>query len=64
MNGNNSLILNEATIIEAMQEYLDKRYTPNISVKSVRQDMTQGGNINTFRIELTDKLLPSMTPTS
>lgn len=36
MTGNNTLILNAATIIEALQEYFDKRYTPNIKVLDCR----------------------------
>lgn len=35
MKGNNVIYLNTATLIEAVQEYLDKRITPNIRVESV-----------------------------
>jgi hypothetical protein len=35
MKGNNVMHLNSATLIEAVQEYLDKRITPNIKVESV-----------------------------
>ncbi len=37
MKGSNELKLNEATLIEAMQEYLDKRYTSKVAVQSVKQ---------------------------
>lgn len=37
MKGSNSLHLNEPTIVEAVQEYLDKRYTPHVKVCSVKQ---------------------------
>ena len=37
MKGNNELKLNEATIIDAVQEYLDKRYTPKVVVTSVKE---------------------------
>ena len=36
MIGNNTLILNTATVIEAMQEYFDKRYTPKVEVKDFK----------------------------
>jgi hypothetical protein len=35
MKGNNELRLNQATLIEAVQEYLAKRYTPTPKVNSV-----------------------------
>ena len=40
MKGNNELRWNEATIIEAVQEYLDKRYTPKVRVVAVAIDGT------------------------
>jgi hypothetical protein len=42
VKGSNSLQLNEATIIEAVQEYLDKRYAPNVKVCSVKQTVGAG----------------------
>jgi hypothetical protein len=42
VKGSNSLQLNEATIIEAVQEYLDKRYTPNVKVCSIKQAVVAG----------------------
>ncbi|MDZ4343257.1 MAG: hypothetical protein U1E51_12590 [Candidatus Binatia bacterium] len=50
MKGNNTFHLNEATLIEAMQEYLDKRmlvYTPK--VVSVR---LSGEVNNSFEVEV------------
>jgi len=35
VKGNNDLRWNQATIIEAVQEYLNRRYTPNVKVTSV-----------------------------
>jgi len=35
MRGNNTFMLNGATMIEAVQEYLDKRMTPAPKVNSV-----------------------------
>lgn len=40
MKGNNELVLNESTIIEAVQEYLDKRMTtfaPKVKSVSYRE---------------------------
>lgn len=41
MRGNNTLQLNKATLIEALQEYFDKRYNPNIKVLNVEKSSTQ-----------------------
>lgn len=41
MLGSNSLLMNGATVMEALQEYLDKRYTPNVKVSDVRYDPNQ-----------------------
>lgn len=38
MKGNNELRLNEATVVEALQEYLAKRYTPTPKVESISAD--------------------------
>lgn len=44
MKGNNELRLNQATIIEAVQEYLAKRYTPTPFVKSVAMSKESYGS--------------------
>ena len=44
MKGSNDLRWNEATIIEAVQEYLDKRYTPNVTVTSVKSESKNYGD--------------------
>lgn len=52
MKGNNELILNEATLIEAMQEYLDKRmgeFAP--VVKSIKW----GGKYDGFTVSVLGK---------
>lgn len=36
MRGNNTFVLNTATVIEAMQEYFDKRYTPKVEVREFK----------------------------
>jgi len=54
MKGNNELILNEATLIEAMQEYLDKRmgeFAP--AVKSIKW----GGKYDGFTVSVSGKEL-------
>lgn len=42
MKGSNTLLLNKATIIEAVQEYLDKRTMPSGRVRV--SNVTQPGN--------------------
>ena len=54
MRGNNTLELNEATLIEAMQEYLDKRmgqFAPLVKGVSV----TGQGYEKTFNVSVSDK---------
>lgn len=53
MRGNNTLHLNEATIIEAVQEYLAKRYTPTPKVTSVDQASDYTGK--TFRVAVVEE---------
>ena len=38
MKGTNDRVFNHATIVDALQEYLDKRIKPNVAVNSVRYD--------------------------
>lgn len=42
MKGNNELHLNDETLIEALQEYFNKRYTPTPKVESVRLGENKG----------------------
>ena len=51
MKGTNTLTLNGATLIEALQEYFDKRITPNIKVVSVSADQSN----NTFRVPIEER---------
>lgn len=55
MKGNNMLALNTATIIEAVQEYLDKRLTSNarVRVTDVSQDSSYGSA--TYVVRVTDE---------
>ena len=50
MKGNNTLELNEAALIEAMQEYLDRRmtdYAPKVTaVKSSRIGLSDGFTVH------------------
>lgn len=58
MKGNNTLVLNEATMIEAIQEYLDKRmpqHAPNVQAVTSAKGASYG--LNTFEIEVTEKQL-------
>ncbi len=63
MKGNNELHLNEATIIEAVQEYLDRRAAAVNSaplVKSVKPGNSQpGGYSQVFVVATTDKGEPA-----
>lgn len=52
MKGNNTLTWNKATMIEAVQEYLDKRYTPRIEVTNVQFGAT--GSRDSFDVCVTD----------
>ena len=54
MKGNNTLILNEATMIEAMQEYVDKRYTVDTPIVK-RVTAETGKVVPEFEIELSEK---------
>lgn len=54
MYGNNKLMLNEATLIDAVQEYLDRRFAPTYkdrpTVTGVTELSTTGGR--EFRVSL------------
>ena len=54
MKGNNTLILNEATMIEAMQEYVDKRYTVDAPIVK-RVTVETGKVVPGFKVELSGK---------
>ena len=56
MKGSNTIQFNEATIIAAVQEYLDKRYTPNIQVQSVKATSSGAGYATQgmFAVEVTE----------
>ena len=51
MKGSNELRLNGATLIEALQEYFDKRYAPKIKVISVEQAPSPYGNEFSVKVE-------------
>ena len=54
MKGNNTLELNEATMIEAVQEYLDKRFTKDTPL--VKRITTHTVNqVLRFEVELSEK---------
>lgn len=52
MLGRNTITLNQATVIEALQEYFDKRYTPKIKVASVLKNNSSNGSTHEFDVEL------------
>ena len=58
MIGLNKIEINQATMIEAIQEYMDKRYTPKIKVTKV-----VGAVINnytaTFEVSLEGEIKPT-----
>ena len=53
MKGNNTLILNGASLIEALQEYFDKRITSKIKVESVSAS-TGAYDQGTFTIKVSE----------
>ena len=60
MKGTNTLFLNQATMIEALQEYFDKRYEPKISVISVKEGLSNSyDEKDTFKVCITDKIASS-----
>lgn len=58
MKGNNELRLSPATVIEALQEYLDKRYTPNVVVQSVEKK-SEGYGDDWFVVKVAPKETPA-----
>ena len=67
MKGSNELHLNQATIIEAIQEYLDKRYTPKPRVVSVSTESKGYGEKQKFTViveELVANVEKTTTPPS
>lgn len=58
MVGDNEFILNHSTVIEAMQEYLDKRmrkFSPCVVKVEEARDSRAAGGAPTFRIYATQK---------
>lgn len=51
MRGSNTLKLNEATLIEAMQEYLDRR---TVGTKQVVESVTQYGTSDVFDVKINE----------
>lgn len=55
MKGNNELRLNDATMMEALQEYFDKRITGSlVDVKSIKCE-SQGYAGNTFIVQVAER---------
>ena len=54
MKGSNTLLLNQATVIEALQEYLDKRYEPKVKVVSVNKDASQSYGDDSFKVLISE----------
>ncbi len=60
MKGNNELRLNDATMIEALQEYFDKRFTgAPFSVASVKHE--QSGYESTFVVRVEERIAQGET---
>lgn len=55
MRGSNTLLLNGATMIDAVQEYLDKRLTPKIEVVSVTSTGSSAGEFKVDVKEITEE---------
>lgn len=53
MRGNNELHLNAATVIEALQEYLQFRYTKPIKVTSIKME-SKGYTGDTFIVSVAE----------
>lgn len=54
MKGNNELRLNEATVIEALQEYLDRCWNPSVKVTSIVTDGSRSCGL-TFVVKIKEK---------
>ena len=58
MKGSNTLLFNQATMVHALQEYLDKRYTPGVTVTGIKLDTTRnhaGTCSESFVIDVAEK---------
>lgn len=55
MIGNNTLTLNEATLVQAVQEWLDKRMNPSPKVGSVKAATGSAHKTDSFDVQLTDR---------
>jgi hypothetical protein len=55
--GRTTITMNEATIIQAVQEYLDKRIAPDAAKNVVTSVKTNAGSYNAaeFKVELSDQ---------
>lgn len=51
MKGSNEIYINQATMIEAMQEYFNKRYTPHFKILSVKSIVINNYS-ETFEIKI------------
>lgn len=51
MKGSNEIHINQATMIEAMQEYFNKRYNPNFKILNVKGTVINGYS-ETFEIKI------------
>lgn len=60
MIGNNQLNLNQATMIEAMQEYLDKRMGP-FAPKVTAVGFHRAGMDETFHVHVERELSPTQS---
>ena len=58
MKGNNMLTLNTATIIEAVQEYLDKRLTSDARVRVTDVSPDSSYVSTTYVVRVTDEQEP------
>lgn len=54
MKGNNTLLFNGATMIQAAQEYLDKRLTTAAGAQVVKSVIYDGSN-SVFKVQVEEK---------
>lgn len=54
MKGKSVMQINQATMIEAMQQYFDKQLTTTHTVKSVIKDTNVYGSIDSFVVEFSE----------
>lgn len=55
MKGNNTILMNGATMMEALQEYLDKRYNPVVKVVDVKYDP----NLSVYAVRVEEVKTPN-----